>query len=295
MEKETLIKQIQDSVVDMMSKVNFDEKKHRYTSSSDGSWLQGVSTISSIIPKDWLSAWGAKETVKDLGWYDNNVKDLSEEQKQIFIKKAEEELLKIKSFSINDYLKRLKEAKGASSRKSKDSLVDGKEGHEWLEKYIKAKIRNTELPIIPEGNLKRPIEQFLEWESKEIDYWILSEARVSYIEKGYAGILDAMAILKSGKLAIIDFKFASSISEDYYLQTAGYAATFEPYGINVDERIIIRLPKTLTKEEWDNNLHQYKIIENNIEVKYVKTSYELDRDTFFHCIPVKKWINQFTS
>ena len=114
---------------------------------------------------------------------------------------------------------------------------------------------------------------------------------VAYPDKGYAGTLDGMALLKNGRLALIDFKFASHISEDFYLQTAGYAATFEPYGIKIDDRIIIRLPKTLLKEEWDKENKKYKMVENNIEVEIVKTNYELDRDTFFHCLPVKKWIN----
>src|SRR3990167_7218637 len=271
-----LIKKIQNSVIDMMSKVVFEEDGHTYKRVSDGAWLQGVSTVSSIIPKDWLSAWGAKEAVKALGYSDyEGDTELAKEVK-----------FKIENDTLEEYIARLKEAKGASSRKSKTALVDGTAGHLWLESYVLAKIRGTELPTMPTDALKRPLEQFCEWELANISQWILSEARVAYPEKGYAGTLDAMAIMKDEKLAVVDFKFASHISEDYYMQTAGYQATFEPYDIKIDQRIIVRLPKTLEIEEWDKKEHKYRKIENKIEVCVVATSYELDRDTFFHCLPV---------
>jgi len=289
MTREETIKKIQEAILDMMDKVKFidnDKRKHYYEEIKTGIKLQGVSTVSSIIPKDWLSAWGAKEAVKALGYsdYDGDTALAKETMEKIIALKTPEEFIAM-----------LKEAKGASGRKSKTALVDGKAGHEWLEDYIKARIRDTALPEVPIGTLERPITQFKDWEEENIKQWVLSEARVAYPEKCYAGTMDAMAIMKDESLAVVDFKFASHISEDYYLQTAGYAATFEPYGIKIDKRIIIRLPKTLEREEYDQTTHKYKMVENNIEVLIVPTSYELDRDTFFHCLPVKSWINLMES
>ena len=276
-----MITKIKNAVVDMNSKVVF-VKKPRHYEALDGKWLQGVSTVSSIIPKEWLSAWGAKEAVKFLG-YSDYAGDTA---------KASEIMARIKELATPEaFIELLKEAKGASGRKSKTALVDGKAGHAWLEEYVKAMIDKTKPPLIPDGALNRPINQFLDWDRGNIQEWILSEALVAYPDKGYAGTLDGMAIMKTGRLALIDFKFASHISEDYFLQTAGYSATFEPYGIKIDDRVIIRLPKTLEIEEWDNEKFKYFMKPNNIEVEIVKTSYELDRDTFFHCLPVKQWIN----
>ena len=34
--------------------------KHVYRVKATDEWLQGVSSVSSIVPKDWLSAWGGK-------------------------------------------------------------------------------------------------------------------------------------------------------------------------------------------------------------------------------------------
>jgi hypothetical protein len=277
--------QVQEAILDMMAKVKFDPKAHLYVNAENGDWLQGVSTVSSIVPKDWLSAWGAKEAVKFLGYsdYEGDVETALQVMETIAHFQAEGD--------VEGYIAFLKEAKGASGRKSKAALVDGKKGHEWIEMMVLASIRGTEAPKIPEGTLERPLTQFVAWADKEVDYWIASEARVAYPAKGYAGTLDALAMMKTGKLAVIDFKFASHISEDYYLQTAGYQATFEQYEIKFDERIIVRLPKTLECEEYDKVTHKYSMIPNDLEVQKVATVYELDRDAFFAALVVKKWIN----
>ena len=288
MKKENeLINKIQNAVLDMMKNVKYLDDGHTYQDQETGQWLQGVSTVSSIIPKDWLSAWGAKEAVKALGYSDY-------EGDIVLATEILETLAKFHTDNdVGGYIKFLKEAKGASGRKSRTALVDGKMGHDWLNTYVLAKIRKQKLPNIPIDNLERPIKQFLKWEENEVDYWILSEARVAYPEKGYAGTLDAMAMMKNGRLAIIDFKFATHISEDYFLQTAGYQATFEPYDIKIDDRIIIRLPKTPEREEWNKEERKYYMVPNNLEVKIVTTNYEWDKQTFFFMLPVKKWINQF--
>lgn len=133
---EKIIKKIHDAVLDMMSKVKFTEDGHTYQNIATGEWLQGVSTVSSIVPKNWLAAWGAKEAVKALGY-----SDFPEDTKT-----AEEMLAQIQRCSVTEYIAILKEAKGAQFRKSKESLVDGKAGHEWLSKFLLADIRMRRIP-----------------------------------------------------------------------------------------------------------------------------------------------------
>jgi len=277
--KTNMKEKIQQIIRDMSRRVVID-RKHIYTDNETGLYLQGVSSVSNIVPKDWLSAWGAKEAVKALGFSDYEGDHAL----------ATEVLAKIKTLELKQYLALLKEAKGASARKSKTAMIDGKVGHEWLELFVKQRIEGKET-VLPGGTLDRPLKQFLEWENGNVDYWIASEALVAYPEKMYAGTLDAIAILKTGKLALIDFKFASNISEDYWLQTAGYAACFEPYEILFDERIIIRLPKTLEKDDWDKANWKYIKVPNNIEVQRVPTNYIADREAFFAALKVKGWIN----
>jgi len=280
---ETLKIKIQNAVTDMMMRVSIDDS-HNYTRKSDGKWLPGVTSVSGIIPKGWLAAWGAKEAVKALGYSD------FPEDTAIAVKT----LAKIqKGMSVKSFVAMLKQAKGAAFRKSKEALVDGKAGHAWVEEYIKAKIRHEELPALPEESemLFRPLNQFVNWAEKYVKLWILSEARVADVTKEYAGTLDAMAVMADGQLAIVDAKFASHISPEYSLQTAGYAATFEAYDIKVEQRIIVRLPKTLEIAEWDKKTRTYSMVPNSIEVKVIDTPYEFDRETFYSALPVKKWVN----
>ena len=128
-----LVKKINDAVADMQSKVEFvnDKNQHRYQSKSTGEWLQGVSSVSSIVPKDWLAPWGAKEAVKFLGYsdYEGDTERAIEMQSQI----AE--------LKVEDYISLLAEAKGAQGRKSKTALVDGRAGHLWLQHFIEAEMR----------------------------------------------------------------------------------------------------------------------------------------------------------
>lgn len=269
---------VTNAIADMQSKIIFDSKKHVYVHADTGQWLQGVSTVSSIVPKDWLSAWGAKEAVKFLGYTD--YEDLKE---------AERQLVKIKTMTPEQWVAYLKEAKGACRRKSKQALLDGSAGHEWLEEYVKAKIEGNVTPVYPISDLSRPLIEFVKWAEANVDYWIASEAKVLNEDLSYAGTLDAIAMMKNGQLALVDFKFATGISEDYYLQTAGYAACFEKYGINFDTRIIVRLPKTLEKEEYID--YKYVKVPNNLEVHTVWTDYNQDKVAFFGALPVKRWIN----
>lgn len=265
---------------DMSTKVERDSK-HIYHEPFSGEKYQGVSTVAGITPKDWLAMWGAKECAKFLGYSDYGETKVAEEMRGKIIACT----------TIEEYIEILKEAKGASSRKSKSALDAGKIGHKWLEDYIDSKMNATPMPVVPTGMLERPIRQWLEWESANVKEWIASEGLIVYPEKKYAGQFDAIAMMQNGFLALVDFKFATNLSPDYWLQTAGYCAAFEPYGISFDERIIIRLPKTEEKEERDEVTWKYTKIPNNMEVETVPTKYEVDRDAFFQILQVKSWIN----
>jgi len=288
---EKLIEQIHEVILDMMKRISFNDKNHTYQVKETGEWLQGVSSVSSIIPKDWMPAWGAKEAVKFLGYSDYDGDSDKEHANEMMNKIDLIHSIRDEDDRFKQYQKLLKEAKGACWRKSKKALVDGTAGHAWLEIYVKAKIRGTELPAIPTDNLERPIREFLKWEEENIDYWILSEARVCYPEKGYAGTLDGLAMLKNGKLSVIDFKFASHLSSDYKLQCRGYQATLEMYGIEVETGIILRFPKTLEIEQWNPKTRKYSMIPNEFEPMVLDKNYEEERDIFFTCLPLKKWIN----
>ena len=284
------IPQVHEAVRQMMKEVSYNDDGHVYTRESDGKFLAGVSTISAIFPKPWLAAWGAKEVAKYLGFSDYKEECLDNSTKM---------LERIKGMEVKEYQKLIVDAKGAASRKSKDALIDGTLGHEILESIVKYRMGKGSLDkyyLLEQGPLKRAIDMFLEWEDQNVERWVLSEARVADAETyEFAGTLDAMAILKDGRLAIIDFKFASHIGEDYYLQTAGYQLTFELKGIKVDTRIILRFPKTDTMDVYDKKTRSYYKVENTIEAREVPTPYEFDRDTFIAARQIAKYINFITN
>ncbi len=266
---ENLIEKIHEAVKDMYSQVSFNEEEHKYTRKSDGKWLAGISSVSDILPKPYLIAWSAKMVTEFLQDKQDKIKELSNE----------------------DYLLLLDEAKNTHRKKSKDALGLGSKGHKFLEKYVLAKIRETELPKLDNKELERPINEFIKWTDENIKQWILSEARICDVKEEIAGTLDALAILKNNKLAIIDFKFANQIGQSYHLQTAGYSIPFEKYSIQIDDRIVIRLPKTLTKKVYDRKTRQYNEVDNNIEIRRSPFSIEFDKENFRHARMLYKYIN----
>lgn len=301
----TIKKQIQNAALDMMEKIKLD-RWHRYID-TDGRFLAGGSTIAGVVPKKevgFLAPWGGKEAVKALGFYDI----LEGEDHIEDIEFAQEQLDKIKKGDVQDFLKILKEAKGGSKRKSEEAMDVGKEGHKWLENYVKAKIRGTELPEIKYWNghpwIKKSIEDFIEWEKENIVEWYLSEALVCRLDnplaskwdtpkelKGYAGTLDALALTEDG-LAIIDFKFSARISVEYFLQTAGYNRTFAPYDIEIPHRVIIRLPKEEFAKEYNEKTYTYKKVKDNLQVVWGDPKLlDWDFETFLHQREILRWFN----
>ena len=273
--------QIQKAALDMMNKVKID-RYHRYTD-VDGKFLAGGSTIAGVMPKSetqFLAPWGGKEAVKALGYYD----EIENEDHAVDIKRAEEILEIIKGCDVKTYLNLLKESKGGAKKKGAKALNIGKTAHEWLERYVKAKIRGTDLPDLKEWDeypfIQNSFKEFFKWEAAEVKEWYLSEARVCRLDnplatqwdtptelKGYAGTLDALALTNRG-LTLIDFKFAGRISPEYFIQAALYGKTFEPYKIDVPERAIIRFPKEEFLLEWDKDIHKYKKVKNEFEVQW---------------------------
>lgn len=269
------------SMLALMERVE-GEGTHGYVRKSDGKLLAGVTGVIKVLPKDFLAAWGGKECAKYLGFTDDEN-----------LEPAEKRLAEIKGLDAEAYKKLLGEAKGAAFRKSKEAKETGTDGHAWLESYVKAKMRGEPLPVIPDDGLKRALTQFVEWETRNVKEWLISEALIYQPEHEYAGTLDAAAVLKDGRLALIDFKFSNQISEEYYLQTAAYAYPFNAYGITFDARIIVRLPKTEVKMVYNRKTRVYDTVPNDLEVFEVPTSYDFDLQTFLAARQVYKWTNQF--
>jgi len=273
-----------DAVKDMMTKVKRIDKgnSHHYERVDTHKWLAGVTSVTGLLPKDWMPAWGAKEAVKALGYFDK-FKDDDHIEDWDYLKA---QLISIKTMDSNEFFKCLHEAKGAFRRKSKDATDIGQEGHNALEKWVKAHLRKETLPELPD--ICTPI---VNWVNENVDEFILSEARICNLDEDYAGTLDVLALMKSGNLAVVDFKFANNISKGWDLQLAAYAKCFSGYGVEVKERHVLRFPKEEFLKVWNKKEWCYEKKKNEFDALSYAEDMSFDYETFCHLRQAYKWIN----
>jgi hypothetical protein len=222
-------------------------KKRPYGYSVNGIWCAGVSSVAGYAPKDFLKFWSAKMVTEFL----------------------EPKLDEIKNMDKVGWKKLLLEAKKQHSVKSDDALEIGTKAHDWVENYIKGK----RLPV--SDDIKNPVKEFLAFENKYNIQWVAVEKMVASQKHRVGGRLDSLAIIDD-KLSIIDFKTSSRISEDNYLQTAGYQLCLEEMGIYPEQRIILRLPK---------------VKGDGFEAVLVPTDYDADKAGFLHRRYSWQWAN----
>lgn len=114
---------------------------------------------------------------------------------------------------------------------AKDAAVDiGKEMHEWLEKYIKFKLKIKgynaipEIPNIPEAITG--VNGFLAWEKEHKPKYISSERMVYSMKHDYMGTLDLEAVV-DGITCLCDFKSSNGLYNSVRMQTASYCEADE--------------------------------------------------------------------
>ena len=256
------------------SAISYNDKNHSYNRNSDGKLLAGVSSVSELAKSkdagNFLKQWAVNESISyiDTNW----------DIKKVYTK--------------GDKAKILKDSKYVHNQKSKDATDIGTYFHDFLEQYIKARING--IPFhnpINNISLSNAFVEFLKWERKNKVIWIASEMLVYNEELEVAGRLDALAYV-NGKITIIDFKVANTVSPSYYLQTIGYWLCLESMGIIVEDRLIIRLPKTEKKKVWNDETKQYNMVDNLVEFLPIPTDINFDKKTFIFCRQIYKWINQ---
>ena len=264
--------------------------KHQYIRPDDTELeMMGTTTISGMLPKEWMAAWAGKEAVKALGYFDKIDGEDNAPEKQVLMEK----LAEISKLTPAQFYSLLKDSKGAHARKSKEARDFGTEGHNFLEKWIQAKIKNTESPkMTGEKWLDSALGKAIEWMEANVSEYIASEAIVCDLDNNIGGKLDLLARLKDETLSVIDFKFAAHIGADYFVQTAGYIEQLRWLGIDDPKwkRIILRLPKTETLIEYDKKKRVSVRVPNEFEVCEVRTSLEFDISTFLHLREAGRWV-----
>lgn len=260
------------------------EHPHEYSRLDNGKLLAGVSTIADIAKsKDsggFLAQWKVNEAIE----YIKEKSETSNAYGGNF--DGEGDLYYIVSEE------HLKYAKYAHKAKGKEATDIGTEIHSILQKYVEQQISRKEISEIEKTDITNLfLEDFGKWETENKVEWLASELLVADLENDVAGRLDGLAIV-NGKITIIDFKAANSIPPSYFIQLAGYASCLNAMGIDVEDRIIIRLPKTEKRKVWKDDIKQYKMEDNKIEFIRPPTDWSFDKEVFLHCRQIVRWLNQ---
>ncbi len=179
-------------------KLTFDPKLHTYK--VDNNVVYGVTSIIGVLNKPALMYWAVNQAVE-------------------FLEKA----WKVgKSYDEIEKHNLLESAKSAHRKKKQEAADVGQLFHQWADKYVQAKINDTQIPDMPiNPSLLSTVQAFLKWESENKIKWLTSEQKIFSIANNYAGTLDAEAIV-NGELSVIDYKTSSGIYDEYFYQTAAY-------------------------------------------------------------------------
>lgn len=245
--------------------IAYNDEAHSYTRKSDGVVYSGCSSVAECFPKDYLIKWATKLGYEHLMERWDVTRFYSEWEKKSM----------------------LTEGRYAYKREQMEAMRLGTKIHNWIERHIKDGVDGY-----LDEELERPVTLFLEWEKKNIDKWMASEMLVHSESMEVAGRLDAIARFKDGLIGCVDYKTSNAISPSYSLQTAGYSECLKEMGFPIDLRMVLRIPKSLTRKVWDNVARRYYMEQNILEPKIIMTDIKKDLFIFKSMIPVYQWMKE---
>ena len=157
-------------------------------------------------------------------------------------------------------------AKTHYKKLSAEAAGIGTEVHNAIEMFVKDGEIKEEFST-PEA--QNSFNAFLEWSDDNVEKYIESERVVFSEQHGYAGCLDVIALMKDGRVMLIDFKTSKAIYDSMVMQLSAYAGArsemrgtykfrntdgdtlSELYGeINIDGAGILRIDKETGMPEW---------------------------------------------
>jgi len=195
----------------------------------------------------------------------------------------------------------------------KEAAGIGTQAHDMIEWFIKDKGRSANVQKSDVAEVSNAFSAFMRWNEANIDIWLESEKPVFDLDNLYAGTLDAVAKLKTGKIAVIDFKTSKGFYSGFDLQVAAYGKAREKlkgrYKIGkrdgnfyeveyeaipkIDEYIILRIDKETGQPESKNYTKgidraygaflkgldfwyelKNRRLKNNLRVEYLRTKYK---------------------
>jgi len=168
-------------------------------------------------------------------------------------------------------------AKNNYRKLSTEAAGIGTEVHNAIEKFVKdGEIKED----FSTPKAQNSFNAFLEWSEDHVEEYLESERVVFCEENGYAGCLDAIALMKDGRILLIDFKTSKAIYDSMVMQLSAYAGarsrmsgiykfrntdgeilTEEYKEINIDGGGILRIDK-------ETGLPEFKDFTDKMERQY---------------------------
>lgn len=216
------------------SEYRYTDEKKEHLHTLRGKPLLGTSTVCKIIGTGGAFSWWASgKAVEKFGW----VKKLDTRKStiiQVQVNSVERalsaagQLLKFRTMGLDDYVALLDSAYRAHEDSKQESAVKGTDLHAELERFVKDWIRND---LRSPDDYDARINPFIDWCIRNVEKFLWSEAHC-YSEKLWVGgISDAGALMKDGKVAVIDFKSSKEAYFGHFVQCAGYAIQIEENGL----------------------------------------------------------------
>lgn len=141
---------------------------------------------------------------------------------------------------------------------AKEAQDIGSEVHSLISIYIKTGVDPTKKQDIQDAVVNAFLA-FLEWEKENIKEWLVSEYIVHCPKHKYAGTLDVVAMLKDGKVYVIDFKSSKGFYPEMKYQIAAYRHAYE---VGKREEIngmgVLRLDKETGVPHWKDYSDEYE-------------------------------------
>lgn len=201
----------------------FDSVHHAHT--LEGQPLIGCSTVVKEVMPPFLAKWGAQCAVDYIKANMGSDASVSNEL--------------------------LSEAVLAWSKVRKDAAEKGTDMHSTLENYVSACITKDTIAEVAGDAQDAKLIAYAKWSRENVEEFILAEKNTYSRELWTGGIVDCVATLKSGKIAIIDFKSSKEAYFNHFVQVAGYALMIQETGygnsdgsrwqnpLKIDELIVV--------------------------------------------------------
>lgn len=197
----------------------FNDAKHLH--SLNGRPLTGTSSVVNVLAKGGLTWWASGMCAAEFGWL--NPKKHTEDE---LIESARNARVDLVDMDAKDYVKHLQKAYYAHSTNLKKTAKKGTDLHAELEDFVKGV-----MGIMPKREYDERIKPFVEWSKENVEEFLWSEAHCYDESLWVGGISDTGVKLKTGKLAVIDFKSSKEAYLNQFIQDAGYALQIEKNGL----------------------------------------------------------------